>query len=66
MRFSGIIETALTQQKELLHSPDKRKSDKPMRAFSVREVSHALRVKYNSLRQYLNTLDGMPAGTAKG
>ncbi|WP_158971463.1 AAA family ATPase [Chachezhania sediminis] len=63
MRFSGIIETALTQQKELLHSPDKRKSDKPLRPFSVREVSHALRVKYNSLRQYLNTLDGMPPGT---
>ena len=63
MGFSGIIETALTQQKELLHSPNKRKSDKPLRPFSVREVSHALRVKYNSLRQYLNTLDGMPTGT---
>ncbi|MBT9385099.1 AAA family ATPase [Pseudooceanicola sp. CBS1P-1] len=63
MRFSEIIDSALTQQRELLHSPDKRKSDKPLRSFSVREVSHALRVKYNSLRQYLNTLEGMPAGT---
>nr|WP_246185017.1 AAA family ATPase [Paracoccus aestuariivivens] len=65
MRFSGIIDTALTQQKELLHSPDKRKSDQPLRSFSVREVSHFLRVKYNSLRQYLNTLEGMPPGTTE-
>ncbi|MBU2961191.1 AAA family ATPase [Citreicella sp. C3M06] len=65
MKFSDIIDTALTQQRELLHAPDKRKSDKPLRSFSVREVSHALRVKYNSLRQYLNTLPGMPAGTTE-
>lgn len=63
MNFSEIIETALMQQRELLHAPDARKSDKPLRGFSVREVSHALRVKYNSLRQYLNTLPNMPEGT---
>ena len=63
MSFSTIIDTALAQQRELLYAPDQRKSDKPLRPFSVREVSHALKVKYNSLRQYLNTLDGMPEGT---
>ena len=63
MNFSAIIDTALTQQRELLYAPDQRKSDKPLRPFSVREVSHALRVKYNSLRQYLNTIEGMPAGS---
>ncbi|WP_238368687.1 AAA family ATPase [Mesobacterium pallidum] len=63
MEFSSIVDTALTQQRELLHAPDKRKSDKPMRSFSVREVSTALRIKYNSLRQYLNTLPDMPQGT---
>jgi chromosome partitioning protein len=63
MGFSETIDTALAQQREMLHAPDTRKSDKPLRSFSVREVSHALRVKYNSLRQYLNALPGMPEGT---
>ncbi len=63
MSFSSIIDTALSQQRELLYAPDQRKSDKPLRPFSVREVSHALKVKYNSLRQYLNTIEGMPSGT---
>ncbi|WP_171060548.1 plasmid partitioning protein RepA [Poseidonocella sp. HB161398] len=63
MSFSSIIDTALSQQRELLYAPDQRKSDKPLRPFSVREVSHALKVKYNSLRQYLNAFEGMPAGT---
>jgi len=63
MKFSSIIDTALSQQRELLYAPDTRKSDKPLRPFSVREVSHALKVKYNSLRQYLNSVEGMPAGT---
>lgn len=63
MNFSTIIDNALTQQRELLYAPDQRKSDKPLRSFSVREVSHALKVKYNSLRQYLNTIEDMPAGT---
>ncbi|TNF22624.1 MAG: hypothetical protein EP318_03175 [Rhodobacteraceae bacterium] len=65
MNFSEIIDTALAQQRALLHAPESRKSDTPLRLFSVREVSHALRVKYNSLRQYLNTLDGMPEGTVE-
>lgn len=63
--FSEIIDNALAQQRALLHAPDSRKSDTPLRSFSVREVSHALRFKYNSLRQYLNTLDGMPEGTVE-
>lgn len=63
MTFSSIIDNALSQQRELLYAPDQRKSDKPHRSFSVREVSHALKVKYNSLRQYLNTIEGMPTGT---
>ncbi|WP_323764034.1 AAA family ATPase [Marinovum sp.] len=65
MNFSEIIDTALAQQRALLHAPDSRKSDTPLRSFSVREVSHALRFKYNSLRQYLNTLEGMPDGTVE-
>lgn len=65
MNFSEIIDTALAQQRALLHAPESRKSDTPLRTFSVREVSHALRFKYNSLRQYLNTLDGMPEGTVE-
>jgi len=65
INFSEIIDNALAQQRALLHAPESRKSDTPLRSFSVREVSHALRFKYNTLRQYLNTLEGMPDGTVE-
>ena len=59
---STTIRDALSRHTAKHLAPDTRKSDKPMRRFSVKETAEALRVNYSSLRHYLKTIEGFPAG----
>ena len=57
-----VLDAALTDHKASFLSPKTRKSEKGLRSFSLREASGFLGVNYNSLRNYIKTLDGAPAG----
>ena len=62
--LSDALGKALDQQAKALHRPDARKSDKDLRRFTIREMAElALRMKYNTLRHHLKTMDGLPEGT---
>lgn len=61
--FSDALDEALRLQQAKLLSPDNRKSDKPLRRFTIREMADlALRVNYNTLRHYLKTYEDLPQG----
>lgn len=64
--LSGVsddLDVALQAQAARLLSPDKRKSDKALRRFTIREVADiCLRTNYNSLRNYLRSVSGLPEG----
>lgn len=64
--LSGVsddLDAALQAQAARLLSPDKRKSDKALRRFTIREVADiCLRTNYNSLRNYLRSVPGLPEG----
>lgn len=61
--LSGDLGDALASQAERLLSPDKRKSDQPLRRFTIREMSDlCLGIKYNTLRHYLKTIEDLPEG----
>jgi chromosome partitioning protein len=55
--------SALEQQMRRISSPDDRKSDKPLRRFTIREMADlCLRINYNTLRHYLKVISGLPEG----
>ncbi len=59
---SDTIREALKRESAKLLAPDERKSDRPLRRFSVRETSEHLKINYNSMRHYLKNIEGMPDG----
>jgi chromosome partitioning protein len=60
---SDDLDESLRAQAARLLSPDKRKSDKDLRRFTIREVADlCLRTNYNSLRNYLRSVEGLPEG----
>ncbi|KKK66061.1 hypothetical protein LCGC14_2967870, partial [marine sediment metagenome] len=63
-KMSDALSHALKLQSESLHRPNKRKSDKDLRSFTIREMADiCLRMKYNTLRSYLKSIDGLPEGS---
>ena len=61
--LSDALDEALRLQQSRLLSPDHRKSDKPLRRFTIREMADlAFRINYNTLRHYLKTYDDLPEG----
>lgn len=61
--LSDALDEALRLQQSRLLSPDHRKSDKPLRRFTIREMADlAFRINYNTLRHYLKTFDDLPEG----
>lgn len=61
--FSNALDEALRLQQAKLLSPDNRKSDKPLRRFTIREMADlALRMNYNTLRHYLKIYEDLPQG----
>jgi len=61
--LSDELGEALAAQQERLLSPDKRKSDQPLRRFTIREMADlCFRMKYNTLRHHLKTMEGLPEG----
>ncbi|SDY86033.1 AAA family ATPase [Citreimonas salinaria] len=62
-RYSIRLGDALDEQMRRVMSPDDRKSDKPLRRFSIREMADlCIGMKYNTLRSHLKTLKGLPSG----
>lgn len=59
---SAIIGDALERQASRLFAPDSRKSDKPLRRFSIKETAMALRMNYNTLRSFLKFNEDVPEG----
>ena len=54
---------ALEDQMRRQLAPDSRKSDRPLRRFSTREVADiTLRMNYNTFRHHLKSIEGMPEG----
>lgn len=60
--YSNTIRDALSRQSARLFAPDERKSEKPLRRFSVRESADALRMNYSTLRHHLSQLEDAPEG----
>jgi len=61
--LSDTLGAALNSQAVQNLSPDKRKSDQPLRRFTIREMADlCFRMNYNTLRHYLKTIDGLPEG----
>lgn len=62
--MSDALGRALQLQAESLHRPNARKSDKDLRRFTIREMADiCLRMKYNTVRSYLKSIEGLPSGT---
>ncbi|TFL16035.1 AAA family ATPase [Jannaschia formosa] len=57
-----ILDRALDEHRASILTPRKRKSEKGLRSFTLREASGFFKVNYNSLRSYLKALDGAPTG----
>lgn len=61
-RDGDALDKALEDHKASFLSPRTRKTEKGLRSFSLREASGFLKMNYNSLRNYLKTLEGAPVG----
>ncbi len=61
-RDGDALDKALEDHKASFLSPRTRKTQKGLRSFSLREASGFLKMNYNSLRNYLKTLEGAPSG----
>ncbi|KKM88281.1 hypothetical protein LCGC14_1260290 [marine sediment metagenome] len=62
--MSDALGRALHLQAATLYRPNARKSDKDLRSFTIREMADlCLRMKYNTLRTYLKSIEGLPQGT---
>lgn len=61
-RDGDVLDKALEEHKLSFLSPRKRKTERGLRSFSLREAAGFMKVNYNSLRNYLKTLEGAPQG----
>ena len=61
-RDGDALDKALEEHKMSFLSPRKRKTERGLRSFSLREAAGFMKMNYNSLRNYLKKLEGAPQG----